>query len=114
MGKSKSYKPNQTRCIVYASGISAESSANRIEQYAYEHDMAVIDTVIGNGSGIGELEYYLNNDSIEAILLRSVNDISTDKKEVQRVIELALKHGISVNCEEMGFEPVTVNFEDDV
>ena len=114
MDEKQSFSLNHARCIVYASGMNSDSVANRIEQYAYEHDLEIVDIIIRKEPGADELTYYLENESIEAILLRTLADISTDKKEIKKILIVAAKHGISVNCEDVNFEPLTVNIEDDI
>ena len=45
MDEKQSFSLNHARCIVYASGMNADSVANRIEQYAYEHDLEIVDII---------------------------------------------------------------------
>lgn len=66
MDEKQSFNLNHARCIVYASGTNADSVANRIEQYAYDQDLEIVDIVIRKEPGADELTYYLENESIEA------------------------------------------------
>lgn len=112
MSKKQSYRPDQTRCVIFAAGKNAELIANSLEQYAYEQELAIVDTIFSQNKDLGELIYYMGNDSIETVLLRSLDDISTDKKEIKRFLTLAEKHGVSINCEDKDYIPVTENHED--
>lgn len=95
------------RCLVFV-GSMENHVADRMEAYAKHNNMQVVDTVFKDDKAIDKLKYYIEREGIICILVRSVWDISTDKKVIKSVMRLASEHGISINEENRGFGPAMI------
>ena len=82
--------------------------ADRIEAYAKQNDVKVVDTVFKDDRAIDKLAYYIEREGIICVLVRSIWDISTDRETVKSIMKLASEHNVSINEENRGFEPATL------
>ena len=65
------------QCLVFV-GSMENHVADRMEAYAKQNDMKVVDTVFKDDRAIDKLTYYIEREGIICILVRSICDISTD------------------------------------
>ena len=86
------------QCLVFV-GSMENHVADRMEAYAKQNDMKVVDTVFKDDRAIDKLTYYIE---------RSICDISTDRETVKSIMKLASEHNVSINEENRGFEPATL------
>lgn len=85
------------QCLVFAGSMEA---------YARQNGMKVVETIFKDDRAIDKLTYYIEREGIICILVRSIWDISTDRKAVKSIMKLASDHNISINEENRGFAPV--------
>lgn len=95
------------QCLVFVGSMETHV-ADRMEDYARQNDMNVVDTVFKDDKAIDKLTYYIEREGIICILVRSIWDISTDRETVKSIMKLASDHNISINVENKGFEPATL------
>ena len=95
------------QCLVFVGSMETHV-ADRMEDYARQNDMNVVDTVFKDDKAIDKLTYYIEREGIICILVRSIWDISTDRETVKSIMKLASDHNISINEENKGFEPATL------
>lgn len=95
------------QCLVFVGSMETHV-ADRMEDYAGQNDMNVIDTVFKDDKAIDKLTYYIEREGIICILVRSIWDILTDRETVKSIMKLASDHNISINEENRGFEPATL------
>ena len=96
------------QCLVFV-GSMENHVADRMEAYAKQNDMKVVDTVFKDDRAI-IMEYIraFITGGIICILVRSICDISTDRETVKSIMKLASEHNVSINEENRGFEPATL------
>ena len=95
------------QCLVFVGSMETHV-ADRMEDYARQNDMNVVDTVFKDDKAIDKLTYYIDREGIICILVRSIWDISTDRETVKSIMKLAAEHNVSINEENRGFEPATL------
>ena len=95
------------QCLVFV-GSMENHVADRMETYAKQNDMKVVETIFKDDRAIDKLTYYIEREGIICILVRSIWDISTDKETVKSIMKLAAEHNVSINEENRGFEPATL------
>ena len=95
------------QCLVFVGSMETHV-ADRIEDYARQIDMNVIDTVFKDDKAIDKLSYYIEREGVICILVISIWDISTDRETVKSIMKLAVEHNVSINEENRGFEPATL------
>ena len=75
------------QCLVFV-GMETHV-ADRMEDYARQNDMNVVDTVFKDDKAIDKLTYYIEREGVICILVRSIWDISTDRETVKSIMKLA-------------------------
>lgn len=70
------------QCLVFV-GSMENHVADRMEAYAKQNDMKVVDTVFKDDRAIDKLTYYIEREGIICILVRSICDISTDNEHIE-------------------------------
>lgn len=95
------------QCLVFV-GSMENHVADRMEAYAKQNDMKVVETVFKDDRAIDKLTYYIEREGIICVLVRSIWDISTDRETVKSIMKLASEHNVSINEENRGFEPATL------
>lgn len=96
------------QCLVFVGSMETHV-ADRMEDYARQNDMNVVDTVFKDDKAIDKLTYYIEREGVICILVRSIWDISTDRETVKSIMKLAAEHNVSINEENRGFEPATLS-----
>ncbi len=95
------------QCLVFV-GSMENHVADRMEAYAKQNDLKVVETIFKDDRAIDKLTYYIEREGIICILVRSIWDISTDRETVKSIMKLASEHNVSINEENRGFEPATL------
>lgn len=94
------------RCIILVSERQG-MVADRIEQYAKSQGMEIVETIMG-ARAIERLLYYIKKNSIQTVLVRQAFDISTDEKQLKKIMKIAADHNVSINAEERNYYPIAV------
>lgn len=94
--------------IILACGAAANKRADRYEAYAKENDLYVVDTLIDERNLVEKVLFYMEKESIEAVLVHSIYDISTNEEELRKVLETGQKNGVSINAEELNWNQVNI------
>lgn len=95
------------QCLVFV-GSMENHVADRLEEYAKQNDMKVVETIFKDDRAIDKLSYYIEREGIICVLVRSIWDISTDRETLKSIMKLAAEHNVSINEENRGFEPATL------
>lgn len=96
-------------CLVVV--VSKENHlADRIEAYAKQNGLQIVETIFKDDRAIDKLKYYIEREDIICILVRSIWDISTDEDVLKSVMRMAADHNISINEEGRNFEPAVIVF----
>lgn len=98
------------RCIILVPE-GQRMVADRIEKYALSEDMEVIETVMG-ARKIERLLYYIKKNSIQTVLVRQALDITSDTKQLKKIMRIAADHGVSINAEERNYFPIVAAYWD--
>lgn len=85
--------------------------ADRIEKYAISQGMEIVETIMG-ARAIERLLYYIKKNSIQTVLVRQAFDISTDEKQLKKIMRIAADHNVSINAEERNYYPIVVEHWD--
>lgn len=101
---------NNLQCLVFV-GSMDNHVADRIEAYAAENDMKVIDTIFKDDKALGKLFFYIEKEAISAILVKSIWDIDSDKKKIKELLTVAADHNISINEEQRSFAPALIGYD---
>lgn len=96
------------RCLILTRGKRASANADRLEEFAVNHRMQVVETLINDEKAFEKIQYYLEHDCVSSILIRSVWDVSKDKDILYGILKLAADHGISINEEERDWQAATI------
>ena len=95
------------QCLIFV-GSMENHVADRMEAYAKQNNMTVLDIVFKDENAMDKLTHYIEREGIICILVRSIWDISTDEKVVKDIMRLAAEHHISINEENRGFQVATL------
>ena len=79
--------------------------ADRIEKYAIQEGMEIVETIMG-ARAVDRLLYYIKKNSIQTVLVRQALDITTDEKKLKIIMRIATAHGVSINSEERNYSPI--------
>lgn len=104
----KSTNVANRRCIILAperQGMVRE----RIEQYAISQGMEIVETIMG-ARAVDRLLYYIKKKSIQTVLVRQAFDISTDEKQLKKIMRIAADHNVSINAEESNYYPIVAAY----
>lgn len=91
--------------VIYA---NSSKAADRIEAFAKEKEMQVIDTMINEENSIEKLKWFINREAVQAVLINSNLELSTNKKELRDFLEFAANHNVSVNSKEYNWMPIRI------
>lgn len=90
--------------------IFAKSSkaADMIETFAKEKEMKVIDTIINEDNSIEKLKWFIKREKIQAVLINSSLELTSNKNELRDFLEFAANHNVSVNSKEYNWMPIRI------
>jgi len=91
--------------VIYA---NSSKVADMIEAFAKEKEMQVIDTMINEENSIEKLQWFIEREAIQAVLINSSLELSTNKKELRDFLEFAANHNVSVNSKEYNWMPIRI------
>lgn len=91
--------------VIYA---NSSKAADMIETFAKEKEMQVIDTIINEENSIEKLKWFIDRDAVQAVLINSSLELSTNKKELRDFLEFAANHNVSVNSKEYNWMPIRI------
>ncbi len=94
--------------IIIANGSAAQVRADRYEVYAKKNDLYVIDTLIGEKNLVEKVLFYMERESIDAVLVHSIHDISTNNEDLKKVLLAGMEHGVSINAEELNWGQASI------
>ncbi|MDD3142174.1 MAG: hypothetical protein PHX08_24860 [Lachnospiraceae bacterium] len=89
-------------CVIYVPA-SMYRVADRIEQYAFSHEMNVLETIMEDTKSIERLRTYIESGNIRFVLIRQFTDISGNEAVVQDIMQLANIHGVRILTEDTQF-----------
>lgn len=95
------------QCLIFV-GNMENHVADRMEAYAKQNNMTVLDIVFKDENAIDKLTHYIEREGIICILVRSIWDISTDEEVVKDIMRLAAEHHVSINEENRSFQIATL------
>ncbi|MBR1852109.1 MAG: hypothetical protein IJ794_02875 [Lachnospiraceae bacterium] len=101
------------KCLILIMGILPDEAADKMEQYALEHGLEVIETLLNDGRAVDKLRYYISREAISAVLVRSMKDIPLEDAKLEELVEYAMEHGVSFHEESRGYEPVALLWDGD-
>lgn len=91
--------------VIYA---NSSKAADSIEAFAKEKEMQVIDTIINEENSIEKLKWFIDQEAVQAVLINSSLELSTNKKELRDFLEFAANHNVSVNSKEYNWMPIRI------
>lgn len=91
--------------VIYA---NSSKAADMIEAFAKEKEMQVIDTIINEENSIEKLKWFIDREAVQAVLINSSLELSTNKKELRDFLEFAANHNVSVNSKEYNWMPIRI------
>lgn len=103
----QSFADTANRCCIILVPERQGMVADRIEKYAISKGMEVVETIMG-ARATDRLLYYIKKNSIQTVLVRQAFDISTDEKQLKKIMKIATDHNVSINAEERNYYPIVV------
>lgn len=91
--------------VIYA---KCSKVADMIEAFTKEKEMQVIDTIINEDNSIEKLKWIIERERIQAVLINSSLELTTNKKELRDFLEFAANYNVSVNSKEYDWMPIRV------
>lgn len=82
--------------------------ADMIEAFAKEKEMKVIDTIINEENLMEKLKWFIERESIQAVLINSSLELTSNKNELRDFLEFAANHNVSVNSKEYNWMPIRI------
>lgn len=91
--------------VIYA---NSSKAADMIEAFAKEKEMQVIDTIIDEDKSIEKLKWFIEREAIQAVLINSSLELTTNKKDLRDFLEFAANNNVSVNSKEYNWMPIRI------
>jgi ASC-1-like (ASCH) protein len=86
----------------------SSKAADMIEAFAKEKEMKVIDTIINEENLMEKLKWFIELESIQAVLINSSLELTPNKNELRDFLEFAANHNVSVNSKEYNWMPIRI------
>ncbi len=83
-------------------------TADMIEAFAKKKEMQVIDTIINEENLMEKLKWFIERESIQAVLINSSLELTSNKNELRDFLEFAANHNVSVNSKEYNWMPIRI------